>query len=440
MSDFAPAARNQSLEDFWMPFTANRAFKANPRILTRAEGVHYWNDRGDKLIDGLSGLFTTPAGHGRPEIRDAVAQQFDRLDFAPPFQFATPGAFQLSTEIAKLTPAGLNRIFYANSGSEAVESAIKVAFQYHRRKGHGQRQRIVGREKSYHGVNLAAWSVGGMVKNREMFGLGMAGVSHMRHTQLDYTDTTLGQPEAGADLADDLQRAVDLYGAETIAACIVEPISGSVGILVPPKGYLARLRAICDAHGILLIFDEVITGFGRTGEAFAAQTFGVTPDMMTMAKAITNGTIPMSAVAVKDEIYDTIVNQAPAGIEFFHGYTWSANPIACAAALATLKIYADEDLFARGKALSVGFMARLAGLAQFPVVTGLRGFGMLGAIDLAVGDAPGARGFAALQALYASGAVVRATMDTIILSPPFVMTEDQMDELFDKLATTLPAL
>lgn len=440
MSDFAPAARNQSLEDFWMPFTANRAFKANPRILTRAEGVHYWNDRGDKLIDGLSGLFTTPAGHGRPEIRDAVAQQFDRLDFAPPFQFATPGAFQLSTEIAKLTPAGLNRIFYANSGSEAVESAIKVAFQYHRRKGHGQRQRIVGREKSYHGVNLAAWSVGGMVKNREMFGLGMAGVSHMRHTQLDYTDTTLGQPEAGADLADDLQRAVDLYGAETIAACIVEPISGSVGILVPPKGYLARLRAICDAHGILLIFDEVITGFGRTGEAFAAQTFGVTPDMMTMAKAITNGTIPMSAVAVKDEIYDTIVNQAPAGIEFFHGYTWSANPIACAAALATLKIYADEDLFARGKALSVGFMARLAGLAQFPVVTGLRGFGMLGAIDLAVGDAPGARGFAALQALYASGAVVRATMDTIILAPPFVMTEDQMDELFDKLATTLPTL
>jgi beta-alanine--pyruvate transaminase len=262
----------------------------------------------------------------------------------------------------------------------------------------------------------------------------------MRHTQLDYTDKTTGQPEAGADLADDLQRAVDLYGAETIAACIVEPIAGSVGILVPPKGYLARLRAICDTHGILLIFDEVITGFGRTGEAFAAQTFGVTPDMMTMAKAITNGTIPMSAVAVKDEIYDTIVNEAPSGIEFFHGYTWSANPIACAAALASLKIYADEDLFARGKALSVGFMARLADLARFPVVTGLRGFGMLGAIDLAVGDASGARGFAALQTLYANGAVVRATMDTIILAPPFVMTEDQMDELFDKLATTLPTL
>ncbi|MGG7567065.1 aminotransferase class III-fold pyridoxal phosphate-dependent enzyme [Rhodovulum sp. DZ06] len=437
MSDAAP---NIPLSDYWMPFTANRAFKADPRILARAEGVHYWNDRGEKLLDAVSGLFTTPAGHGRTEIRDAVAAQFDRLDFAPPFQFGTPGAFQLSTEIAKLTPEGMNKIFFANSGSEAVESAIKIAFQYHRRRGEAQRQRVVGREKGYHGVNFAGWSVGGMVKNREMFGLGMPGVHHMRHTQLDYMSKTTGQPEAGADLADDLQRAVDLYGADTIAACIVEPISGSVGILVPPMGYLQRLREICDRHGILLIFDEVITGFGRTGEAFAAQTYRVTPDLMTMAKAITNGTVPMAAVAVKDSVHDAIVEDAPAGIEFFHGYTWSANPIACAASLAALKIYRDEDLFARSKAMSPKLMERVEALGRHEVVTGIRGFGMLAAVDLAPGAAPGARGLAALQGLFQAGAVTRVTMDTIILAPPFVITEEQLDSLFELLDGVIAGL
>lgn len=439
MDQSAAANHNLSLDDYWMPFTGNRAFKADPRILVRAEGVHYWNDRGEKLIDGVSGLFTTPAGHGRAEIAQAVSAQFKTLDFAPPFQFGTPGAFKLSTEIAKLTPDGLNKIFFGNSGSEAVESAIKIAIQYHRRKGEAQRQRIVGREKAYHGVNFAGWSVGGMVKNREQFGLGMPGVSHLRHTQTDFSCQTTGQPETGADLAEDLQRQIDLYGAETIAACIVEPISGSVGILVPPKGYLERLRQICDANGILLIFDEVITGFGRTGKAFAAETFGVTPDLMTMAKAITNGNVPMAAVAVQDAIYDEIVQNSPDAIEFLHGYTWSANPIACAASLAALKIYKDEDLFARAEAASAGFLARVEDLTSMPIVTGVRGFGLLAGIDLAMAEKPGARGFAMLKALYAAGVVPRVTNDTIILSPAFTMTESDYDELFDKLKAVLSA-
>ncbi|WP_246739543.1 aminotransferase class III-fold pyridoxal phosphate-dependent enzyme [Martelella sp. HB161492] len=435
------AIANQTLDDYWMPFTANRAFKADPRILARAEGVHYWNDRGEKLIDGVSGLFTTPAGHGRREIAEAIAAQVTALDFAPPFQFGTPGAFRLATEIARLTPDGMNKIFFGNSGSEAVESAIKIAIQYHRRRGEAQRQRIVGREKAYHGVNFAGWSVGGMVKNREQFGLGMPGVSHIRHTQQDFSVKTTGQAETGADLADDLQRQIDLYGADTIAACIVEPISGSVGILVPPKGYLEHLRKICSDNGILLIFDEVITGFGRTGKAFAAQSFGVTPDLMTMAKAITNGNIPMAAVAVKDTIYHQIVDNSPDAIEFLHGYTWSASPIACAASMATLKIYRDEDLFARAEAASSGFLARVEDLAAtMPVVTGVRGYGLLAGIDLAQGEKPGSRGFATLKALYAAGAVLRVTNDTIILAPSFIMTDSDYDHLFDTLKSVLSAI
>ncbi|WP_210245245.1 aminotransferase class III-fold pyridoxal phosphate-dependent enzyme [Martelella alba] len=435
------ATVNQTLDDYWMPFTANRAFKADPRILARAEGVHYWNDRGEKLIDGVSGLFTTPCGHGRREIAEAVAAQVTALDFAPPFQFGTPGAFRLATEIAKLTPEGMNKIFFGNSGSEAVESAIKIAIQYHRRRGEAQRQRIVGREKAYHGVNFAGWSVGGMVKNREQFGLGMPGVSHIRHTQQDFSLKTTGQAETGADLADDLQRQIDLYGADTIAACIVEPISGSVGILVPPKGYLERLRKICSDNGILLIFDEVITGFGRTGKAFAAQSFGVTPDLMTMAKAITNGNIPMAAVAVQDDVYHAIVDNSPDAIEFLHGYTWSASPIACAASLATLKIYHDEELFSRAEAASPGFLARVEDLAAtMPVVTGVRGYGLLAGIDLAQGEKPGSRGFATLKALYAAGAVLRVTNDTIILAPSFIMTDNDYDQLFDTLKSVLSAI
>jgi beta-alanine--pyruvate transaminase len=438
--DSQAALRNDRFVHHWMPFTANRAFRAEPRVITRGEGIWYWNDQGEKLLDGLSGLFCTPAGHGRREITEAVTRQMQNLDFAPPFQFGTPGSFQLAAELAKLTPAGLNRVFFVGSGSEAVETSIKVAIQYHRRRGEGQRLRVVGREKGYHGVNFAGWSVGGMVRNRDQFGPGMPGALHLRHTHIDANRFTIGQGEHGADLADDLQRFVDLHGADTIAACIVEPIAGSIGALVPPKGYLERLRAICDRHGILLIFDEVITGFGRTGEAFAAQTFGVTPDIMTMAKAITNGAIPMAAVAVNDDIHDTIVDRAPAGaIEFFHGHTWSAHPVACAAALATLKVFRDEDMFARGRALGPYFLGAVAELRDAPGVTDIRGFGLLAAIDLAPRDAPGARGFDVLNRCFKTGLVVRVTGDTVILAPPFIFDTSDVDRLVETLRKALVA-
>jgi beta-alanine--pyruvate transaminase len=433
--------RNEPFANHWMPFTANRAFRSEPRVIARAEGVRYWNDRGEPLLDGLSGLFCTPAGHGRPEITEAVTQQLGRLDFAPPFQFGTPGSFRLASELAKITPEGLDRIFFVGSGSEAVETALKIAIQYHRRRGQGQRLRVVGRERAYHGVNFAGWSVGGMVRNREQFGLGMPGVAHMRHTHLPENQFAMGQGESGADLADDLQRFVDLHGADTIAACIVEPIAGSTGVLVPPKGYLERLRAICDQHGILLIFDEVITGFGRTGEAFASQSFGVTPDLMTMAKALTNGAIPMAGVAVSREVHDTIVEAAPqGGIEFFHGYTWSAHPVACAAALATLKIYQDDDLFARGRTLSPYFLNALAQLRELSIVQDIRGYGMLAALDLAPAQAPGARGFDALNRLFGAGVVVRVTGDTIILAPSFICDRSDVDQLIGTLHDVLANL
>ena len=434
----AAGISNEPFANHWMPFTANRAFRANPRVLVRAEGIHYWNDAGAKLIDGLSGLFCTPAGHSRREIADAVARQLTELDFAPPFQFGTPGAFRLAAELAAITPSGLDRIFFTGSGSEAVETAVKIAFQFHRRRGEGQRLRVVGREKAYHGVNFAGWSLGGMVRNRDQFGLGMPGALHMRHTHLPENRFQMGEVEHGAELADDLQRLVDLHGADTIAACIVEPVAGSVGVLLPPKGYLRRLRDICTRHGILLIFDEVITGFGRTGDAFAAQRFAVTPDIMTMAKAITNGAIPMAAVAVSRAVHDAIVEQAPQGaIEFFHGYTWSAHPVACAAALASLRLYRQEDLFARARALSPYFLDAVASLRDVPIVQDTRGIGLLAGIDLAPGAAPGARGFAVLDAMFRAGAVVRVTMDTIILAPPFIYERDDVDRLIGLLRDVL---
>src|ERR1700722_13043400 len=349
-------ASNDPLIHQWMPFTANRQFAEQPRIIARAEGVYYFNTHGEKLLDGSSGLYCIPLGHGRREIREAVTRQMAELDYAPPFQFGVPAAFRLAAEVSQLTPPGLNRLMFAGSGSEAVESALKVAIQYHRVRGEGARQRFIGRERGYHGVNFGGWSVGGMVNNRKAFGIGLPAVSHLRHTKIPENKFVMGQGEHGADRADDLQRFVDLHGADNIAACIVEPVAGSTGILVPPKGYLQRLREICTKHGILLIFDEVITGFGRTGRNFAADTFGVTPDIMTMAKAITNGSIPMAAVAVREDIQQTILDAAPPNtVEMFHGYTYSAHPVACAAGLATLKIYREEDTFARGREIAPAF-------------------------------------------------------------------------------------
>ncbi|HTJ88836.1 MAG TPA: aspartate aminotransferase family protein [Acidocella sp.] len=431
---------NDPLVHHWMPFTANRQFQEAPRILARAEGVYYWNTQGDRLLDGSSGLYCIPLGHGRREIREAVAKQMETLDYAPAFQYGTPASFRLAAEVAEMAPPGLNRIFFTCSGSEAVETAMKMALQYHRLRGQGARQRFIGRERGYHGVNFGGQSIGGMVANRKAFGVGLPGVAHLRHTKIPQNQYEMGEGTYGAELADDLQRFVDLHGADTIAACIVEPIAGSTGILVPPKGYLQRLRDICTRHGILLIFDEVITGFGRTGQNFAAQTFGVTPDMMTMAKALTNGSIPMAAVAVREDIQQTILDAAPANtVELFHGYTYSAHPVACAAGLATLKIYREEDTFARVRELAPSFLAQVAAFRELPYVTDTRGFGLLGAIDLEPEAQPGARGFRIMCKAFEAGLVLRVAGDTLILAPPYVATAEQIAEMVDTLRKVVTA-
>ncbi|GLR66445.1 aspartate aminotransferase family protein [Acidocella aquatica] len=426
------APSNVPLVHQWMPFTANRQFLEQPRLITGAEGVYYYNTRGDKIFDGSSGLYCIPLGHGRREIREAVTQQMQELDYAPPFQYGVPAAFRLAAEMAEMLPPGLNRVIFSGSGSESVETALKIAIQYHRVRGEGQRQRIVGRERGYHGVNFGGWSVGGMVNNRKSFGLGLPGALHMRHTKIPENQYEMGEGTHGANLADDLQRFVDLHGADTIAACIVEPIAGSTGILVPPKGYLQRLRDICTKHGILLIFDEVITGFGRTGQNFAAQTFGVTPDIMTMAKALTNGSIPMAATAVREEVQQTILDAAPENnIEFYHGYTYSGHPVACAAALATLKIFREEDTFARVRNLAPAFLEQIGAFKDLPYVTDTRGYGLLSAVELEPKGKPGDRGFNILCKAFEAGLVLRAAGDTIVLAPPFAATADELSQMID---------
>src|SRR4029077_2296686 len=371
------ASKRLSLDEYWMPFTPNRDFKADPQMVVRAEGMYLWNDRGDKIIDASSGLFCVNAGHARKEIADAVSAQLRELDFVPPFLRGHPKQFELATRVAELTPGDLNRIFFTNSGSEAVDSAMKVALAYHQARGQSGRTGFVSRERAYHGVNFGGVALSGLVNNRRKFGPGLPGIAHMRHTHLAENHFTPGEGAHGADLADDLARFVNLYGAENIAACFVEPIAGSTGCLVPPKGYLARLRKICDTHGILLVFDEVITGFGRTGQAFAAQSFDVTPDMITMAKALTNAAQPMGGVAISERIHDTVMSAAQEGaIEFFHGYTYSGHPAACAAGLATLDIYRDEGLFERARALAPHFQDAVFSLRGAPHVTDIRGYGM----------------------------------------------------------------
>ncbi|MGO9657089.1 MAG: aminotransferase class III-fold pyridoxal phosphate-dependent enzyme [Acidimicrobiales bacterium] len=432
---------NPDLSHQWLPFTANRAFAADPRLLVSAEGVYYRDAGGRQLLDSVSGLFCVPAGHGRPEIASAVSEQIRRLDFAPPFQFAHPDGFVLAGELSELLPPGLDRVFFVNSGSEAVETALKGALAYHRARGDAGRTRFIGRERAYHGVNFGGLSVSGMVRNREAFGPGLPGVSHIRATWSPDQAFGWGQPRSGGDLADDLQRAVDLYGASNIAAVIVEPISGSTGVLVPPEGYLERLAEIAAASGILLIFDEVITGFGRTGRAFASQSFGVTPDIITMAKALTNGAVPMGAVAFRRGVHDAVIEAgAPQGIEFFHGYTWSAHPSACAAALAALRIYRDEGLFERAAKLAPTFQQVVLGLKGAGPISDIRGFGLLAGIDLETDGAPGRRGFTVLNELFKAGLVARVTNDTIILAPPFVATETEIRAMVDIVRSVVAAL
>jgi len=430
-----------SLDEYWMPFTSNRDFKRDPKIVVRAEGMYYWNDRGERLIDASSGLFCVNAGHGRKEIADAVGAQLRELDFVAPFTRGHPKQFQFAARVAELTPGDLNRIFFVNSGSEAVDSAMKVALAYHQARGQPGRTMFVSRERAYHGVNFGGVALSGIVNNRRRYGPGVAGVVHMRHTHLKENYFTRGEPATGAELADDLTRFVNLYGAENIAACFVEPIAGSTGCLVPPKGYLARLREICDAHGILLVFDEVITGFGRTGQPFAAQSFGVTPDIMTMAKGITNAAQPMGALAISERVHDAIMGAAQEGaIEFFHGYTYSGHPAACAAGLATLDIYRNEGLFERGRALSPYFLDAIFGLKGLPAITDIRGYGMFATIDLAPDGAPGRRGHVFQKKLFENGLHLKATGDSALIAPPLIAEKEHVDMIADILRKTLATI
>jgi beta-alanine--pyruvate transaminase len=419
-----------SLENHWMPFTSNRDFKADPRLMVRAKGMHYWNHHGDQLIDASSGLFCCAAGHGRTEITEAVHAAMKEIDYTPHFQLGHPASFELAQKVAKITPGDLDYVFFCNSGSEAVDTALKIAMAYHAAKGEGQRRRFVSRERAYHGVNIGGVSLSGMVRNREAFGAVMPGVAHMRHTWSPDARFTRGQPEKGAELADDLQRCVDLHGPKSIAACFVEPIAGSTGVLVPPKGYLERLRQICDKHGILLVFDEVICGFGRTGKAFAAQSFGVQPDLITMAKALTNGALPMGAVAASEKVYHTITSGALDGaVEFFHGYTYSAHPAACAAGIAALDIFEREGLFERAAAMSDYFLDRMFDLKGIKAVTDIRGYGMLAGIDLAPAERPGLRGYDATKRLFKRGLHIKFTGDSGICAPALVAEKRDIDEI-----------
>jgi len=429
-----------SLEPYWMPFTANRQFKSAPRMVVSAKDMHYVTDDGRKLLDGASGMWCVNAGHCRDRIVAAVQNEVATLDYAPPFQWAHPKAFELASRLTALLPGDLDHVFFGNSGSEAVDTAIKIALAYHRQNGEASRTRLIGRERGYHGVGIGGTSVGGISNNRKQFGTLLAGIDHLPHTHnLAKNAYSRGQPERGAHLADDLERLVALHDASTIAAVIVEPVAGSTGVLIPPQGYLERLREICDRHGILLIFDEVITGFGRVGDAFASEFFGVQPDMITMAKGLTNGTVPMSAIAVSSEIYDTFMG-GPAGIELFHGYTYSAHPLACAAGLATLEVYAEEGLFARTKEMAPKFEDAIHSLKGERHVTDLRNIGLVGAVELESREgAPGARAFDVYIACFERGLMVRQTGDIIALCPPLIVSEAQIDELITVLGDAIRA-
>jgi len=429
------------MDAFWMPFTANRQFKQQPRLVAKASGMHFWTPEGREVLDGSAGLWCVNAGHARPKIVKAIAEQAQELDFAPPFNMGHPKAFELAEKLVELTPAGLNKVFYTNSGSESVETALKMAIAYHRVRGEGSRTRLIGRERGYHGVNFGGISVGGIVANRKMFGTLLAGVDHIRHTHdLSRNAFSRGVPEHGAELADDLERLVTLHDASTIAAVIVEPVAGSTGVLLPPKGYLQRLREICDKHGILLIFDEVITGFGRLGSPFAATHFGVTPDLMTVAKGITNGCVPMGAVFAKQHIHDVFMTGPEHLIEFFHGYTYSSHPLACAAALATLETYADEGLLTRGAQMAPYFENALHSLKDAPNVIDIRNIGLVGGIELAPRPGePGKRAFDVFLECWQRGVLIRTTGDTIAMSPPLIVENKHIDQIVGTLADVLKA-
>ncbi len=436
----APAPND--LRAFWMPFTANRQFKQAPRMFVAAEGMHYTTSDGRQVLDGTAGLWCCNAGHGRPRISEAIAAQAKELDYAPAFQMGHPKAFELANRLIGMAPEGMEHAFFTNSGSESVETALKIAIAYQRAIGQGSRFRLIGRERGYHGVNFGGISVGGIVSNRKFFGTLLTGVDHLPHTHLPEKNRwSKGQPEHGAELADELERIVTLHDASTIAAVIVEPVAGSTGVLIPPKGYLQRLREICTKHGILLIFDEVITGFGRTGTAWAAEKYGVEPDMITCAKGLTNGVVPMGAVLTSAKIHDAFMSGPEHLIELFHGYTYSGNPIAAAAGIATLETYREEGLFERAAALAPYWEAALHGLRDCPHVIDVRNEGLIGAIELEpIAGQPTARAFKAFLDAYDAGILIRTTGDIIAMSPPLIISEAEIDELVGTLRKVLQRL
>jgi beta-alanine--pyruvate transaminase len=431
------AALPNDLESFWMPFTANRAFKKSPRMIVRAKDMHYYRLDGGAVIDAAAGMWCTNAGHNRDPIVAAIQQQAAELDYAPAFQFSHPKAFELASRVAALAPADLDHVFFVNSGSEAVDTALKIALAYHNIRGEASRTRLIGRERGYHGVGFGGTAVGGIVNNRRLFGTLLAGIDHLPHTyNREHQAFSRGEPEWGAHLADELERIAALHDPSTIAAVIVEPMAGSTGVIPSPKGYLPRLRAICDKYGILLIFDEVITGFGRMGYAFAAERYGVLPDMITFAKGVTSGAVPMGGVIVRKGIYDAFMRGPEHVVELFHGYTYSAHPLACAAGLATLDLYREEDLFARAKKLEAAWIDAAMGLKGLPGVLDIRAVGLVCGIDLASRpDAVGKRGFEIMdRGFNQENITLRAVGDTLALTPPLIMTEGQIQEIFEKVA------
>jgi beta-alanine--pyruvate transaminase len=429
------------LNAFWMPFTANRQFKKAPRMLVAAKDMHYTAADGRKVLDGTAGLWCCNAGHTRPKITEAIQKQAAELDYAPAFQMGHPKVFELANRLIGIAPEGMDHAFFVNSGSEAVDTALKIAIAYHRARGEGTRTRLIGRERGYHGVGFGGISVGGIVNNRKFFGTMLAGVDHLPHTHLPAKNAyTKGQPEHGAELADELERIVALHGPETIAAVIVEPVAGSTGVILPPKGYLERLRSICTKHGILLIFDEVITGFGRLGAPFASQYFGVKPDMITCAKGLTNGVIPMGAVLTSAAIHDAFMTGPEHVIELFHGYTYSGNPIASAAGLATLETYREEGLFERAAEIAPYWEQALHSLKGLPHVIDIRNMGLIGAVELEpIAGEPTKRAFAAFVAAFEKGILIRTTGDIIAMSPPLIIEKAHIDELVGTLAGVLKA-
>ena len=431
--------RPNDLASFWMPYTANRQFKKAPRMFVSADRMRYTTDDGREVLDGTAGLWCCNAGHNRPKIVEAIRQQAGELDYAPAFQMGHPKAFEFANRLTSIAPEGFDHVFFTNSGSESADTALKMALAYHRMRGEAQRTRLIGRERGYHGVNFGGMSVGGIGGNRKMFGQMLPGVDHIRHTHDPARNAfTRGQPEFGAEFADELERLCTLHDPSTIAAVMVEPMSGSTGVLIPPKGYLERLRAICDKHGILLIFDEVITGFGRLGSPFAVDHYGVKPDLFTIAKGMTNGVIPMGGVFVSGKIHDAFMAGPDHMIEFAHGYTYSGNPIACAAGIATLDTYAEEGLLTRGAELASYWEDALFALKGLPHVVDIRNTGLIGAVELeSIAGEPTKRAFACFLDAFESGLLIRTTGDIIALSPPLIIEKPEIDELFGKLAEVL---